>query len=114
MSGSGGGSGFGGQFGGEDFAIACDKLTFSTQLSSPQEEVIDTLNIGDELLISIQNQDSQTSVVAIADGHIAGGIASPQIQRLRECIQQGTVYTATVQSINGGQVRIHVHPVGKP
>lgn len=110
MSGSGGGGGYSGQYG-DDFEIACEKLTFITQLSSPQAHVVNTLYVGAILDIVQQVQGGQSVTVAIFNGNVAGGIASPKVQRMRVCISNGTTYRAKVLSINGGQVRVQVYAI---
>lgn len=109
MSGSGGG-GFNGQYAVDDLEIACEKLAFTTQLSSPQESVVGNLRVGEVLSVAIRNFGGGTIVAVLFHDDVAGGIASPQTARLRECMQQGANYIATVLSVNGGQVRIQVQP----
>ncbi|MDV2904160.1 hypothetical protein [Phytobacter diazotrophicus] len=111
MSGSGGGGGYNGQYGDDDFEIACEKLTFITQLSSPQAHVVNTLTVGDILGIMQQVQGGQSVTVAVFNGNVAGGIASPKVRRMRVCISNGTTYLAKVLSINGGQVQVQVYAI---
>lgn len=110
MSGSGGSGGGGGSFGGPD-TITCDRLVINTQLSSPKPDVVAQLDKGVELDISLESLPGTTVVVAKFNGAVAGGLASPETARLRQCIAQGTDYSATVIDITGGQVRVRVHPV---
>ncbi len=110
MSGSSGGS-FGGQFGQDTFEVTCEKLTINTQLSSPNPNVVPQLSVGCMLDIVQRYQNGLSLTEAIYQGNIVGGIASPQIQRMRECMNQGTIYVAQVTSINGGQVMVRVHAI---
>lgn len=105
MSGSGGG-GYGGGF--RDDSSSCENLVIDTQVSSPKADVIASLEPGDILEVSVVQQAGTAVVVVLHHGHIAGGLASPLIQRLRECIAQGTNYSAVVQSVKEGQVRVRV------
>lgn len=109
MSGSGGSGGGGGGFAGPD-TIECDRLVINTQLSSPKPEVVDQLDKGFELPVSLETYPGMTVVVAKFNGAVAGGLASPETARLRRCIEQGTSYSATVIDVTGGQVRVRVHP----
>ncbi|CAI2431286.1 hypothetical protein [Serratia liquefaciens] len=110
MSGSGGGS-YGGQFGQADFEVTCEKLKIDTQLSSPNPQVVAQLTVGTILRIAqITSQGSQLTV-AMYNAIQAGGIASPYIRRLRDCINNGTTYVAKVTAINGGQVRVSVYAI---
>ncbi|HBU6114162.1 TPA: hypothetical protein ACNP34_002003 [Citrobacter freundii] len=110
MSGSGGGS-FGGQFGQDDFEVTCEKLTIDTQLSSPDPQVVAQLSVGVIMGIMQINSKGTLLTVAIHNGMQAGGIASPYIQRLRDCMTNGTTYVAKVTAINGGQVRVSVYAI---
>lgn len=104
MSGSGGGGGGGGF----DPPDNCAALVIDTQLSSPKQAVVSLIQVGDELLVAAQPMGATTVVVALHNGQVAGGLASPLVQRLRECMAAGTQYTATVTSKNDGQVRVRV------
>lgn len=106
MSGSGGGS-FGG---GGAQEISCDRLSFETQLSSPKPAVVTGINIGDILPVAIEQQGAAQVVVIKHGNQVAGGITSPKMSRLLECMRQGTQYQATVLSKAGGQVTIRISP----
>jgi hypothetical protein len=107
MSGSGGG--YGGGF--EDDAPSCADLDFETQLGSPKEDVISKVNVGDVLALRTRQSGTMTLVEALYHGEVAGGIASPKIGRLRECLAQGFNYGATVTARNGGQVTVRISVV---
>lgn len=89
----------------------CSTLVFSTQLSSPKADVVPHLKPGEELDVALDARPAVTVVVALFNGRVAGGLASPETARLRGCIEQGTNYGATVLDVTGGQVRVRVHPV---
>ncbi len=99
-SGSGGGSG--------DYDSPCEKLRFEAQLTSPQPAVVATLHAGDVLDIASVVMKGQIIVQVLKKGHVAGGLAGPDATRLRNCIDQGHQYKATIRTINGGQVRVLV------
>ncbi|MFZ6654733.1 hypothetical protein [Undibacterium sp. TJN19] len=105
MSGSGGGGG-----GAPDYVIECDKVFINTQLSSPKPDVIAHISEGDELSIALQSMNGRIVLVAIYDGEIAGGFATPDTAKLRDCIEKGYGFSATVNSINSGQIRVRIHP----
>lgn len=104
MSGSGG---FGGGGGGGS-STPCESLAFETQLSSPKASVIQRLTIGDILKIELKKLDDTFTIVVSWHAEVAGGLTSPDVQRLRECILSGHEYAATVLSINQGQVKVRV------
>lgn len=104
MSGSGGGGG-----GGDYPAVErCEDLVIDTQLSSPKPAVVNGLKKGDVLQVAVQTVGSTAVVVVTHQGQLAGGLASPEIQRLRECINKGVRYIATVVAKNAGQVTVRV------
>lgn len=111
MSGSsGGGGGGGGGFGGGD-EVDCKRLVINTQLSSPKADVVHALNEDAELDVEIDLVNGTSVVVAKFGGQVAGGLASPETARLRQCLEQGHRFGATVIHVTGGQVRVRVHPV---
>lgn len=108
MSGSGGG-GYGGDFDGG--AVACDTLVIETQISSPKSDVVKDLAPGTVLEVVLEQQGQLTVVVLKHGERVAGGVADPNVPRLRECISQGTQYSATVRSVQGGLVIVRIAPV---
>ncbi len=107
MSGSGGGGG-GGVVITDSVPVTCDMLVINTQLSSPKLAVLNGLQAGEDLLVAMQGQ----IVVVLRNGQIAGGLAAPDLKRLRECILAGTNYVATVTSASLGQFKVKVTAVG--
>lgn len=103
MSGSGGGGG-----GFTATTDDCATLVIDSQLSSPKPAVVASIQSGDELEVGLQPMGTTTVVVVLAKGQIAGGLASPLVPRLRECINSGTRYHATVTAKNDGQVQIRI------
>ena len=91
MSGSGGGGGGGGF---DPPTNDCASLSFDTQLSSPKAPIVSGLKVDDVLEVTTQVMGDSTVVVALHRGKVAGGVASPFVQRLRECIEGGTAFTA--------------------
>jgi hypothetical protein len=69
-------------------------MQFDTVLASPKPAGVAIIAVGDVLTIA--------AVVSV------GGLAGPDASRLRQCIENGFVYEATVLGINGGQVRVRV------
>lgn len=102
MSGSGGGSGT---------PIlnfqSCEDLAIIVQLSSPKEVIVSKLKEGYILSIDFFSNNIST-IYALYEGKIAGGIATPILTKLRECLLSGTKYQGEVLEINQGQVRIKI------
>lgn len=90
---------------------ACDRLYLQTHLASPKAEVVEQINVGDTLQMTVGIAGSELSALAVWNGHVAGGIASPKAIRLITCIQNGTQYRALVTSKVGGQIALKISPV---
>lgn len=108
MSGSGGG-GYGGGFSTDE--VACDRLAFDTQLSSPKPAVVAQINVGEVLSVELDQQGAAQVVVIKRGTDVAGGVTSPKIARLLECIRLGTRYQATVTAKSDGQVSVRISPL---
>lgn len=108
MSGSGGGLGGGVS---DDAPIACDRLIIETAISSPKEAVIKKLSVNDVLQVELEQLSVTSIVILTYKGEKAGGITHAMTNQLRECIQAGTRYIATVISKSDGQVRIRIKPI---
>lgn len=108
MSGGGGG---GGTSSG-DSVSPCETLRFDAQLTSPQPAVVQNLKQGEVLTVAVATMKGQLVVqVRKKSGQIAGGLTGPDATRLRQCIELGHEYKATVLTINGGQVRVRIEHV---
>lgn len=99
MSGS---SGFGGGASGPE--VSCERLVLNTMLASPRPNIVDLLHLGLVLEVVLMGG----SVVVLYQGELAGGLASPLVHRLRECMEQGTKYRAKVVARSGALVRLQV------
>jgi hypothetical protein len=91
--------------------IACNRLFLQTHLASPKAEVVEQINVGDTLQMTVGIAGTELSALAVWDGHVAGGIASPKAIRLITCIQNGTRYEARVTAKVGGQIALKISPV---
>ncbi|WP_374588719.1 hypothetical protein [Ideonella dechloratans] len=86
-------------------------LIVDTQLSSPKPEVIAGIKVDEILDVAVQDMGGTAAVVVLRQGRIAGGLASPQVNRLRECLAEGHQYQAKVTDVQGGQVRVRIYAV---
>lgn len=107
MSGLGGG----GTGPSQEPSVACDQLSFTAQIASPKEDVVEQLYEGCMLDIVIGDQNGQSVVLAYWNGQEVGGIADRRLQRLRHCMSEGYMFSARVVSITSGQVRVQISPV---
>ncbi len=88
----------------------CEGLVINTNLASPQAEVINALNQGDLLQITIASDQGPIQAINQA-GNLAGNIISREQVKLLNCIISGTVYEAEVLSINEGQCNIQIRSI---
>lgn len=105
MSGGGGGGSWT-----PDNDVACSRLRFQTQIATPQPGALQSIQQGDVLDVSIINMGGALAVAVSKNGTIVGGLAGGLVNKLRECLLGGTVFNATVLTINGGQVMVEIEP----
>jgi hypothetical protein len=90
---------------------SCESLVIDTQLSSPKPDVISGVQVGDVLEVDAEIRGDRTLVIVRHHGEEAGGLASPLLKRLRQCIEGGTQYRAKVTAKKDGQVRVRVSAI---
>lgn len=93
--------------GGPPSGTSCDALVINTLVSSPKEPAIKDLSAGDMLDVGLSD-DGRNVVVRNDQGEVAGGLTSPLINQLRECILGGTQYQARVVARNDALIRVRV------
>lgn len=87
----------------------CAKLSQSTTLNSPNQDVLKKLKKGDLLEISVRKAGTAVIVEALYKTEVAGTITSSIIQRIAECIEKGFTYVAEVrEEVKGGACKVHV------
>lgn len=85
----------------------CDKLEFDAPIMSPEPAVVQSLKIGDILLVALQRELPGGTIVVLNGNSVAGSIIE-HVSELVRCIQDGHSYEAKVLSIRGGDVRVRV------
>lgn len=98
----------GGTGGGGGGTVACELLVQETQLSSPKANVIQGLKVGEVLQVEVKKEGDLRLVQVMRKGQLAGGLTSPEVGQLRECLLKGFEYDATVIAVSDGQVRVRV------
>ena len=106
MSGGGGG----GSWSSEE-EIACSRLRFRTQIATPQPGAIGSMRPGLVLDVTVVNMGGVLAVAVSAQGTLVGGLAGGLVNRLRECLLGGTLFKATVLSVNGAQIMLEIEPI---
>ncbi len=89
---------------------ACETLTQTLPLNSPNSNVLRRLNRGDRLDVASRQLNGSVIVEALYQGQVAGTITSTIFQRIAECIEQGYEYVAVVLEVNGGACKVKVQP----
>lgn len=108
--GGGGGGGAGPGFAEQSSPPACEDLDFVTALSDPIPDIVEGLREGDTLRVELQTEPHRRIAALTNSGEVAGAVATQQFDRLLECLQAGNAYQAEVRSVDGGDVRVRVHP----
>jgi len=90
----------------------CSQLMVRTILASPVAAVLQSVNIGDQLLLRLE--PGRSVVIAVdPSGRAAGSIISPDLHNLIDCIRQGNSYTAKVLEIEGGRCVVQINWIGR-
>lgn len=105
-------SGFDGTGGPISPGGSCESLVIDTLVASPKPLVVERIHPGDVLAVRLATSDGGETVVEVVfQGEGAGGLASPAISRLRECMEGGTQYSARVTAKREALVRVRVTAV---
>jgi hypothetical protein len=105
MSGSGSSGGFGS--GGNGGHIDCSKFSFETHINSPDPTEVAKLSVGDILEIVLAIRGTVEVVQVLNGSNVVGGIVD-RAPSLKQCLDKGFKFTATVRSISGAAVKIYV------
>lgn len=105
MSGSSGG--IGPSIGEEE---SCKDLSIQTHLSSPNPEIIDTLNEGQHLTIQLGGSTGPIELVT-EGGDVAGALVSGHQMKLIECINDGHEYIGEIMEIEEGNCEILIRAI---
>jgi|ERR1700686_1771420 len=89
---------------------SCARLGFMTMLSSPEPSVVAKLAVGDYLRIALRLEGDLEIVAALSAQEELAGTLTTRLAELIPCLQAGWQYVATVMSIDGGAVRLEIHP----
>jgi hypothetical protein len=88
----------------------CARLSQSTILNSPNQDVLKKLKKGELLKINARKVGKAVIVEALHKDEVAGTITSSIIQRIAECIEKGFQYVAEVkEDVKGGVCKVHIH-----
>lgn len=86
--------------------FTCEDLKFETILASPIAEVLELIEKGDEMEITISSTGN--SCVVIFRSKIAGSIVASNLLQLINCLKSGNRFIAIVKSIEGAKCKITV------
>jgi hypothetical protein len=107
MSGSGGG---GGGSGGGVSDVPCERLLFTTHLTSLDPDVAETVHQGELLEVALRTPTGTTIIARTNAGEILGAITSGSHAQLLTCLRAGVSFRARVVSIQGGDCEVEVRP----
>ncbi len=88
----------------------CEGLVINTNLATPNAEVLENLEIGDFLEITIATDQGPIQALD-QEGNLAGNIISREQVKLLNCIISGTIYEAEILSLNDGQCNIQIRSI---
>ena len=101
MSGSGGSGGPS-----PDPVLDCAKISFNTDINSPNQQAMEGLNVQDRL--SVELRDNKVVVIRQDTEDILGSINWSSIARLIQCLHDGFEFVAVIQSIQDGLIKVHI------
>ena len=87
---------------------ACETLTQTLPLNSPDPSVLRRLSRGDRLDVGSSRLNGSVIVQALYQGQIAGTITSTIFQRIAGVIEQDYEYVAVVLEVNGGACKVKI------
>lgn len=93
----------------DDGADYCLNLVIKTNLSSVDEDVLNTVAIGEILPVAAEGIDGPVRV--LKDGNILGTVLSGLLLELINCINNGTEYEATILKIDGAICQVKIAAV---
>ncbi|NKE68643.1 hypothetical protein RAMLITH_22740 [Ramlibacter sp. RBP-2] len=109
---SGGGGGGYSRGGREQYTPPqCEDISFDAQLTSPNPALVPGLRVAEVLDVSVATTGGRRVVQVTKGGQLLGGLVGPDASRIRDCMDNGHQYKATVLNVNSGQVLVRVEHV---
>ena len=93
------------------WCLRCNPASSAGVMPIIVRPLVSKLKVGDTLDVEVQTHAGTAVVVLLSKGKVAGGLASPQVSQLRECIEGGTTYKATVTAANGAVIKVSIEAV---
>ncbi|WP_251359112.1 hypothetical protein [Kangiella sp. TOML190] len=110
---SGSGSGSPGNFGGFGKAtVDCSQFSFETHISSPDGNVINTLEAGMILTVTLEVENGIEAVQVSHEGRRVGGLVQ-NADKLKQCLALEYRFTAVIREISGALISIFVQSQGR-
>jgi hypothetical protein len=85
----------------------CDTLAFRAALNSPQAAVLTAVTVG-HVLDVVLSPPPQQVVSVLHMGAVAGVLTGPRVPSLIRCLQNGYLFEAEVEALNGGDCTVGV------
>ena len=87
----------------------CLGLNFLTTIASPDPDGVASVKKGDILSVALIEQAGVTIVgVLQSEDKVIGAVVSDRAAQLRECLQRGFTYGASITSVVGGAVTVRI------
>lgn len=87
----------------------CARLIERTLINSPVPEVVQRLDGGALLRVTLSNLNGAQVLQAVAEnGDVAGSLTPPSLPQIIECIGKGHSYVAIVLDRDGGNIRVEI------
>jgi hypothetical protein len=100
---SGGGGGTNGE---REPELNCENIQFSVALNSPQEKAIEKIQV--RMNLPVHERSGKVIATVPNSQEVVGTINWAHNNRLIQCMNAGTIYVATVKSIDDGLVKVQV------
>jgi hypothetical protein len=86
----------------------CRSLSLTFYLQSPDEIVVEQLQVGNYVYLSIEDDAKRLITVRAPNGLRAGSLVGANVLRLYNCMQKNNAYSGEVIEKNGGNCKIQV------
>lgn len=85
----------------------CSEISFQTNLSSPDPDILEEVSNGDILSVSLTSDSGP--LVAVHEKGTVGSISHYLFKDIKDCIEAGHTFEAKVLSISSGNCQISVY-----
>ncbi len=95
---------------GSDEEVDCAKMVKTTLVYGPDPAVVAVVAVGDEGHLRLGAAPDRAVLVIVRRNRILGSIAPAGVKRLKECLESGVAFSATVKEARGAVIRVTIRP----